>query len=202
MLEIKRWSVNWQGPDGLLRAVEPTRDEVIATAGELAAYYNESHNRTMMAHETIMSIDDVVEHHESLWAEGGRPFLLYAGDTMMGDADLRCIEGGIAEFAIMVGQRPSQGRGLGTRFGLMLHTLAFSALEIERIHVSIILINLASQRLFEKLGYQIDNSPKGRSYAEAHDDVTMSLTRARFQEVHGDKIGDIQCVERVSDGAR
>ena len=93
----------------------------------------------------------------------------------MGDADFRNIEDGSGEFAIMIGGRASQGRGLGTRFGLMLHAFGFGTLGLERIYISVIPANAASRRLFEKLGYQIDDSPEAREFIDEESDIIMSL---------------------------
>lgn len=183
----------WPADDGLLRAFEPTPAEIAAAAPQLAAYYNDAHNSAMMAHEDEMSVDDVLEHFESLRSEGGRPFLLEWDGRLIGDADLRHIEGDRAEFAIMVGPRASQGRGLGTRFGLMLHALAFRTLELQQIYVTIIPANTASQRLFHRLGYESDHSEIARSYMDEDDDITLSLPRARFEELFAAAVTEVRC---------
>ena len=178
-----RHVVEW--PDLKLRVFEPTAAELAASAPGLAAYYNDAHNRTMMAHSSEMSAQEVAEHFETLWCELGRPFILEREGVLMGDADLRRIEGRTAEFAIMVGARAEQGKGLGQRFAIMIHALAFERLGIDQIFVSIIPANAASRRLFEKLGYLGDNSAEARAYADEDDDITMSVHRARFVEVNG-----------------
>ena len=187
MSEQDLWAVSWRGPDGLTLAFEPTRQEVAAAAPALSRYYNDSHNRAMMAHGEDMSPEDVVEHYDSVWGEGGRNFLLDIDGTLMGDADLRHVDMATrtAEFAIMIGQRATQGRGLGTRFALMLHALAFGALGLESIYITIIPANKASQRLFEKIGYQLDASAAARAYIDEEDDITMSFSRDQFQRLHG-----------------
>jgi RimJ/RimL family protein N-acetyltransferase len=101
--------------------------------------------------------------------------------VLMGDADFRNIEGRVGEFAIMIGGRATQGRGLGTRFGLMLHVFGFAVLGLEQIYISVIPANIASRRLFEKLGYQIDDSPAAREFIDEESDLTMSLARATFE---------------------
>ena len=123
---------------------------------------------------------DVLAYYEELRIEGGRPFLLYVDGVLMGDADFRNIEDGTGEFAIMIGGRASQGRGLGTRFGLMLHLFGYDVLGLERIYISVIPANAASRRLFEKLGYRIDDSPEARLFIDEETDLTMSLARSAF----------------------
>jgi RimJ/RimL family protein N-acetyltransferase len=179
-----RWSVEWLRAPETLRVIEPTVVEVRAFAAQLSAYYNEPHNRAMMAHTQEMSIADVVAHYDVLRAEQGRPLLLFSGGRLVGDADLRGIGGGRAELAIMIGERSLQGRGLGTAFGIMAHALAFRILGLTRTCVSILPDNAASRRLFERLGYEIDDSPAARAVADDSTDVTMSLERARFENRH------------------
>ena len=83
----------------------------------------------MMGHdEEPHTAGDVVAYYEQLRIEGGRPFLLYMDGVLMGDADFRNIAGVRGEFAIMIGGRASQGRGLGTRFALMLHAFGYDVL--------------------------------------------------------------------------
>ena len=190
--------MSWAGPDGRLDAREPTRAEVEAAAATLSAWYNETHNRSMMSNETEMDPDEVLEHFDGVWEEGGRNFLLYAEGRLMGDADLRHVDTTTrtAEFAIMIGERNVQGRGYGTRFALMLHALAFTTLHLERIYVSIIPANRGSLRLFEKLGYQSDNSPAARAYVDEPDDVTLSFAHADFVRLHGASIGQLEVAPR------
>jgi RimJ/RimL family protein N-acetyltransferase len=179
-----RHRIAWPSPGEPLVALEPSPAEVEAHAEALAAGYNDPHNRAMMAHSATMSAAEVVEHYASLAAAGGRPFLLFEGEALAGDADLRRIEGGRAELAILVAARAAQGRGLGTRFGIMLHGFAFRALGLDRVYVTIVPANAASRRLFEKLGYQPDTSPAARAYADEDTDVSMSLARVDFERAH------------------
>lgn len=176
-----RWSVEWVRPSETLRIVEPTPAEVVAVARQLAAYYNDPYNRAMLAHTQEMSIEDVVEHYRGLRAEQGRPLLLMVDGRLVGDADLRGIGGGRAELAIMIGERALQGRGLGTAFGIMAHALSFRVLALGQTCVSILPDNHASRGLFQKLGYQRDDSAEARAITDESTDITMSLPRARFE---------------------
>jgi RimJ/RimL family protein N-acetyltransferase len=187
-----RYRVEWPGPDGLLAAFEPTVREVTLAADELARFYNNDHNSAMMAHAAAMSSAEVAEHFANLRSGGGRAFLLERQGTLMGDADLRHIAHRAAEFAIMVGHRQEQGRGLGTRFALMLHALAFRGLELEQLYVTIIPANRASQGLFRKLGYDPDNSPAARAYIDEEDDITMSMSRDKFERLHAATLIDVR----------
>jgi RimJ/RimL family protein N-acetyltransferase len=105
--------------------------------------------------------------------------------------------GRTAEFAILIGRRPQQSRGWGTRFALLLHALAFGqpGLGLERVFVSIIPANLPSQRLFAKLGYQPDRSPTARAFAEADSDLTLSLGRDAFASLHASALPEMVWTE-------
>jgi RimJ/RimL family protein N-acetyltransferase len=179
-----RLVVEWQTAGDRLRAFEPTREEIARFAPLLAAFYNDAYNRSMMANTVAMTTDEVVEHFEGLRHKGGRPFLLERDGALLGDADLRHITAQTAEFAILVGRRPEQGKGIGTRFALLLHALAFRGLGLERIFVSIIPANLPSQRLFAKIGYVRDDSPAARAFADDPTDLTLSMVRTTFEAAH------------------
>ena len=181
-----------------LRCVEPTRAEVAKAAPRLAAFYNEPHNQAMLAHAEALSVGDVVEHYRGLAADGARAFLLELDGLLVGDGDLRSVERETAEVAILIGERSVQGKGLGTRFGVMLHAFAFRALGLRRLYASIIPANAASLRLFAKLGYERDDTSAARRYVDEPDDVTLSLTPSRFDALHGVLAARARITERVA----
>ena len=194
------WAVEWKQGEETLTAIEPTTEELDRAAPELAAFYNDSHNRAMMAHESdAYTAADVIAYYQQLRAEEGRPFLLFLDGALLGDADFRNLEGRVGEFAIMIGGRATQGRGLGTRFGLMLHAFGYDVLGLERIYISVIPANTASRRLFEKLGYQIDDSPEAREYIDEESDLTMSLASTTFAGARAAERAAIRLFERSVD---
>jgi RimJ/RimL family protein N-acetyltransferase len=147
----------------------------------------------MMSNETEMDRTAVIDHYAQVERDGGRNFLLYWQGQLMGDADLRHIDhaAGTAEFAILIGERPRQGRGFGARFAVMVHALAFGDLRLDRIYVSIIPANRASLRLFEKIGYSPDVTPAARRYIDEPDDVTLSLERTAYARLHAEAAGQL-----------
>ncbi len=187
-----RLVVEWQTPGGRLRGFEPTREEIARFAPLLAAFYNDAYNRSMMANTVAMTTDEVIEHFEGLRRKGGRPFLLERDGALLGDADLRHITARTAEFAILVGRRPEQGKGIGTRFAVLLHALAYRGLGLERVFVTIIPANLPSQRLFSKIGYARDDSPAARAFADDPTDLTLSMVRATFEAAHTAALDEIR----------
>jgi RimJ/RimL family protein N-acetyltransferase len=70
-------------------------------------------------------------------------------------------------------------------------------LGLERLYMSVIPANAASRRLFEKLGYEIDDSADARDYADEETDVTMSIARAPFEARWRDEIAALRMFERL-----
>ncbi len=176
--------IEWTTDVGELLAIEPQLADVAAHADELAAGYNEPENAQLMGHVEPFSEGEVVDHYKSMFDEGARPFLLYAGGKLVGDADLRGMRDGAAEFAFMIAARHQQGKGLGTKFALMVHAFAFAALGLDRVYASIVPTNRASRRVFEKLGYRLDDSAQARAFVDEPGDVTMVIDRESFARKH------------------
>jgi RimJ/RimL family protein N-acetyltransferase len=171
---MDRYCLEWSS----LRALEPSLEEVQASAGRLSAWYNEPTNRALMTSETELSAEEVVQRYRDLWSSGDRPFLFFSGDELVGDCDLRNIEAGQAEYAVMIGPREQQGKGLGTKFSAMVLAFAFGPLGLRRVFVSVVPENPASLRMFEKLGFRADESPEARRHADASSDLCLSINHA------------------------
>jgi RimJ/RimL family protein N-acetyltransferase len=179
-----RYHIEWPTPAGALVALEPSPGEVSPLAARLAAAYNDPQNAPLLGHTAELAAADVIEHYRALAEGGARPFLLYRDGALAGDGDLRGIDGGAAEFAFLIADPAAQGRGLGTRFAIMIHALAFGPLALERIYASVIPANTASRRVFEKLGYTADDGELARAYGD-DGDVVLSIDRAAFARAHG-----------------
>lgn len=197
MLPERRWSITAPWAQGSLRAFEPTLPEVLAAAPLLAAFYNDSHNAAMMTNTEEASAGDVVQRFHEMRAAGDRPFLLEQDGELMGDADFRNVQGAEAEFAIMVGPRGQQSRGLGTRYAAMLHAAALQTMGLDRIYATVIPQNIASRRMLEKLGYRLDHSPRAASFAEDEDDIAMSIDRGQFERAHADLLKQVVITART-----
>ena len=94
------------------------------------------------------------------------------------------------------GTRPSAGAKpprTCARRGTATTTLL---LDLRRVYVGIVPANAASRRLFEKLGYRVDDSPAARAYADEETDVTMSVDRAAFEAAHAAALDQIAISER------
>src|ERR1700690_2242974 len=93
-----RWAIEWRGEGEALMAIEPTEAEIADAASDLAAYYNDAHNRQMMAHEgEPFTAAGVATYYRELREEGSRPFLFQRAGVLVGDGDLRNIEDRTAE---------------------------------------------------------------------------------------------------------
>jgi RimJ/RimL family protein N-acetyltransferase len=191
-----RYRIEWSTPAGDLVAIEPRGEEVTAHAGELAAAYNDPRNATLLGHSEPIDADEVVEHYESMTEDGARPFLLFRDGALAGDGDLRKLGDGAAEFAFLVASPSAQGKGLGTRFALMIHAFAFQTLGLRRVYASIVPENVASRRVFEKLGYALDDSPEAARYADEPGDLVMAIDRERFETLHAEALGAIRIAKR------
>lgn len=183
--------IDWQTEVGRFEAIEPTLEEVATHAAVLAAGYNEPRNAELMGHEEPISEDEVVDHYDASKQEGVRSFLLFVDGALVGDGDLRGLRHGAAEFAFMIGATNIQGKGLGTRFALMIHAFGFMQLGLARIYASVAPQNVASRRVFEKLGYREDSGAEARSYADEPDDITLVIERETFERTHADRLAQI-----------
>jgi RimJ/RimL family protein N-acetyltransferase len=178
-----RYRIEWQTPLGRLSALEPTPAELAAHAAELALAYNDPVNAPLLGHTEEYSPEDVIESYTELEREGGHFFFAYRDSVLIGDADLRSFRDGSAELAFMIGAPPKQGKGLGTRFATLVVHFGFMTLGLERIYASIVPGNVASRRVFEKLGFRIDDSPAAREFAEGASDIVMLIDRAAFERL-------------------
>ena len=183
--------IEWSTDAGALVAIEPTPADVATHAAELAAGYNEPANAALMGHDEPMEPEDVVEHFAEMADEGARTFLLFRDGALVGDADLRHFHEGAAEFAFMIGARNVQGKGLGTRFALMIYACGFAALELRHLYASLVPQNAASKRVFEKLGCVLDDSPEARFFADEPGDIVLGIDRATFETRHAASLAEI-----------
>ncbi|MDX2091869.1 MAG: GNAT family N-acetyltransferase [Kofleriaceae bacterium] len=188
--------IDWSTPQGELTAVRPDLAEVTPHVAALTAAYNDPHNAALLGHTSLLEEQDVLTHYETLLAGGAHPFLLYCDGALAGDGDLRNLDGGAAEFAFLIAAPSAQGKGLGTRFAIMVHAFAFARLDLAHVYASIVPANTGSRRVFEKLGYQVDTSEAARGFADDPDDIIMSIDRATFASVHAEAMAQIRITMR------
>lgn len=183
--------LTWRRRGALLEAFEPDADTVAAHALLLRDWYNAPENASMMGGSGTMTAEDVVDFWRELREDGGRGFLSSVDGVLVGDMDLRHMKDGVAEFAIMIGAA-RKGEGLGKAFAAMLHTHAFRDLGVTRLFVPPKEANARVHALNDFLGYQRDDSPEARAYADEPDCVTSSLTAEAFRERHPDAWAEVE----------
>lgn len=184
--------IDW--PAHALTAARPSDAELAAVAPALAAAYNDPHNAPLLGHTEALAVADVLDHY----AAAAHPFVLYRDGAFAGDADLRDVAGGRAEFAFLIADPGAQGRGLGTRFAIMIHAYAFEVLGLDRVVASVLPANVASRRVFARLGY----APATAVDAEVGDpgDVVLAIDRATFLAAH--PVGELVFTPARRGGAR
>jgi len=79
----------------------------------------------------------------------------------------------------------------------MLHAAALQVMGFERIYSVVIPQNIASRRMLEKLGYQVDQSPRAASFADDEDDIAMSIDRVQFERAHADLLTQVVITARA-----
>jgi len=190
------YRIDWTSDAGQLSAFEPTLGEVANHADALSRGYNEPRNAELMGHTEAIGPDEVVELFEEAAEEGVRSFLLFHDGEFAGDGDLRGIADGNAEFAFMIGAPSAQGKGLGTRYATMIHAFGFLELGLHHIYASIAPANVASRRVFDKLGYRLDDGPIARGYADEPGDLVMMIDRPTFERVAATALTQIHIAMR------
>ncbi len=96
----------------------------------------------------------------------------------------------------MIAASHVQGQGLGTRFAVMIHAFGFAQLGLRKIYASVVEANVASRRVFEKMGHGLDTSPEARGFADEPDDLVMSIDRATFEAKHADELRTLRIAAR------
>ena len=196
LVDTPRFRIDWPTRVGHLAAIEPLPREVVANAAALAAGYNDPRNAELMGHGEAIAEAEVALLYADAAAEGDRSFLLFRDDQLVGDGDLRHLRDGAAEFAFMIAAPTVQGQGLGTRFATMIHAFGFTQLGLARIYASVVPANVASRRVFEKLGYQLDASAVARTFADEPGDLVLAIDRATFERGQAAALAEIRCTPR------
>jgi RimJ/RimL family protein N-acetyltransferase len=188
--------MTWPMAGGAIVAIEPREDEIVRHAPALMAAYNDPHNAPLLGHTELLDEATVIESYLELFEAGGYSFLVFCDGELVADGDLRHVREGAAEMAFLVTAVARQGLGLGTRVATMLHAFGFARLGLGRIYASVIPENVASRRVFEKLGHTIDDSPAGRAYADEPGDLVTVVERSAFERVCAPQIGEIEIALR------
>lgn len=192
MSATSNFCIQWSVSDlGELRAVKCDLKLLQLHSNWLAQCYNEPYNQEMMGNSQCFTSENVIEYYQESWQKGNLMFLLFVGDEIVGDADYRNCSKGCAEFVIMIGSRNWQGKSLGTNFGIMLHHFAFDFFQFKKIYSTILPQNKVSIKLFNKLGYSIDNTPAAKKFADSDVDLCFSISDNQFNNRYSNLLNTI-----------
>lgn len=185
--------LGWTESDRSFEAVEPDAELVERHADALLLWYNSRENAAMMNGSGLMSRDDVVEFWRELREGGAHGFLAFVDGALVGDMDIRAIRGATGEFAIMIGDAESKGRGIGKTFARMIHVCAFRDLGLERLFVCPRRDNARVHALNAFLGYTRDDGEEARARSDLDPDSDMySLGRDTFRGRHEDAWREVE----------
>jgi RimJ/RimL family protein N-acetyltransferase len=94
-----------------------------------------------------------------------------------------------AEFHIIIGERASQNRGLGTAAARAMVRHGFDDLNLHRIYVSILQSNISSIRTCEKTGFRREGIIREGAYKNGryHDVLLMGLLKSELPKDEGDR---------------
>ena len=172
--------------------VAPDHALVVLHADALLAWYNAPDNASMMEGSGAMTRDDVIEFWTTLQDGGGYGFLAFVDGRLVGDADVRGIEGSVGEFAIMIGDSRDKGRGIGKTIARMVHVFAYREIGLERLYVPPRRDNAPVHALNAFLGYERDDSPAARAFADSPHCDTYSMGAETFRRLHADAWAEVR----------
>lgn len=125
-----------------------------------------------------------IERHRSLKDEVLWVIAAAGDDTCLGHVGLYQIDQRVrtAEFAIMIGERKAQGRGLGRAVTRAVLEFGFAMLNLNRISLSLLSNNTRALRLYESLGFRHEGTLRQAQFKSGHylDVELMSILREEF----------------------
>jgi RimJ/RimL family protein N-acetyltransferase len=82
-----------------------------------------------------------------------------------------------AEFAILLGDKASWGKGIGLACTKWMLGYGFDELNLHRIHLDVLATNVRAQRLYEKLGLQVEGRLRDAQWKQGRyvDVICMSI---------------------------
>jgi RimJ/RimL family protein N-acetyltransferase len=116
---------------------------------------------------------------EVLWVIAG-----LHDDTCIGHVGLYQIDFRVrsAEFAIMLGDSSTWGKGLGTACARFAVEYGFRQLNLNRIHLNVLSSNLRAVSLYERIGFQREGTLRQAQYKDGQylDVIVMGLLRSEY----------------------
>lgn len=116
--------------------------------------------------------------NEALWT------IADPSDRCLGHVGLYRIDHRIrsAEFAIMIGDRESRGRGIGKAVTRLVVDYGFRMLNLNRVELSCLATNERARRLYAGLGFVVEGTLRQAQFKDGHyiDVVQMSVLAAEW----------------------
>jgi [ribosomal protein S5]-alanine N-acetyltransferase len=135
---------------------------------------------------TRADIVDWVEFHRS--APDEALFVIAADDDRcLGHVGLYRIDHRVrsAEFAILIGDKPSWGQGLGRRCTTFMVDYGFDQLNLNRIYLEVLATNTRAAELYRKIGFVEEGRLRSAQFKEGRyvDVIVMSVLRDEYAGV-------------------
>lgn len=184
MPTLARLQLECDHPLGHFRVYEPFPEELETLADQIVEGYNHPSNLRWLPNGTPITRPQVSFHSSYTVRQGGHYLLLEHNGQWVGESDLRFRRNETAEYGVLIADLAKQGRGLGSVFGVMVHTLAFQAFGFESTFAQVLQGNQSSLRAVEKLGYQEALTPWWAKFRIDEGFLGFGLTGTRFRELH------------------
>jgi diamine N-acetyltransferase len=170
--------------EGNLVALGPLRRDLIPT-------YQRWHNDMANARTFALPLPTTLEQEEALHAEltAARDkvfFTIYerltwraVGTTYLTDIDHRHRR---AEFGVLIGEATCRGKGYGTETASLMLDVAFTALGLHNVMLTVYAFNLAGRRAYEKAGYREVGRRRQSHWMAGHywDEIIMDCLATEF----------------------
>jgi len=125
-----------------------------------------------------------IERHRSFRDEVLWVIAAVGDDACLGHVGLYQIDQRVrtSEFAIMIGERTAQGRGLGRVVTQAVLEFGFAMLNLNRVSLSLLSNNTRARRLYEGLGFRHEGTLRQAQFKSGHylDVELMSILREEF----------------------
>jgi [ribosomal protein S5]-alanine N-acetyltransferase len=128
---------------------------------------------------SLRDLEDWIEFHRKLTNEIIWIIADQSTDTCLGHVGLYNIDNRIrkAEFAILIGDKASWGKGLGKRVSQAVIHYGFSQLNLHRIQLEVLANNQRAIELYEKLGFKHEGLQRDAQYRSGQylDVINMAI---------------------------
>ena len=122
-------------------------------------------------------------HDEILWAIASK-----STDKCVGHVGLYKIDHRVAkaEFAIVIGSRDCQGKGVGRRVSTAILDYGFRELRLNKISLSVLSANAQARALYDSLGFRLEGQLRDEQYrgGEYQTVILMAMFADHWKELN------------------